>query len=520
MEQRNNILYAVLFSFMMVLFVGKTVYANTTKEKTSTNATVDSILGALADMTVDKAKKIVSLRFAREYREKVCRYNKYNANVQVGFEEHNIRTLFNESCSYVQNKIEKNIISEELINAFRLDMITNGVFLIKHVKDGKELINKRIKLLEAQIKYIEEDIKLPEEYEEELLAINIINLSWLKMSAKEKIFQALSESEKYKVYVEHIKKMLDVAVEVKKVKGLVKDSIKVEVKDNGSLNLEYKIYKQSDKPSKNDLIIDRSVTLVKDVSLKNKINKKVATFLLSIANTGDKESIKYYTRELLKELLNSSCGTKCIVSINHLLDKRPKEVFTTMSKLLFENIDKSKDIDDVESYRYSFKALGTLEALSELSKVNNKETARAVLEKYQAEENTRSVRYWNHNWTLGTLFGVAGGKGECDGCVDRTLPPNLFMPFGLFYTNGWKGVQLHLFDLGQYTADQDNTTSVQSTKWEDAVAPGIALFGRLRRFPLSFGVDYTYKPNNGNRDQSESQIKLFIAMDIHLFNLN
>ncbi len=98
------------------------------------------------------------------------------------------------------------------------------------------------------------------------------------------------------------------------------------------------------------------------------------------------------------------------------------------------------------------------------------------------------------------------------------MDTSLFMPFGMFYTKGHVGGQIHIFDLGQYTTNGQEDD--ESLNYKDAFVPGFYIFIRSRRYPVSAGFDFTYKPSLSDETYNEQQYRFVIAMDLHLFNIN
>lgn len=497
---RNSVLCFVLSACVSI----NAVYADSEENKKPTNSTVDSILGALADMTVDEAKKILNLQFTRDIREKVCGFYPYTTNyVERDTKGKNINILFSETCKFVKDKVERNIFSEQLIDAFKKDMVLNGILLVGHAENLTTLIAKR-----------EEITRVADKYQKELLASKFVYLTWREMPIAEAVQQALSESDKYRRYVSYVDKALAVAKEIKKIDNTIENSISLAIK-NGDLVLVYERFS----PATN-ILDSYEVKIAQSVG---DFEIETVSILFRIANATDEDSQRKYTRDMLVILLNGAgCMKDCVESINRLIKEKPSDLFVALADIL-ELAAGNKSGDDVDRRNLSnYKAIGTLKSLSELSNVQDKAAARAILDKYLADENTRTARYWDQTYTLGTLLGVATGGVYCDECTEkhRYIVPNLYMPFGLFYTYGRGGVQLHIFDLGQYTSINKGVNDEESTNFKDAIAPGLAIFGRLRRYPASFGIDYTYIPGRNNKAFSEHQLKVFFAMDIQLFKLN
>jgi len=182
------------------------------------------------------------------------------------------------------------------------------------------------------------------------------------------------------------------------------------------------------------------------------------------------------------------------------------------------NSDGSQDID-AESV-IGYKNLSALKLFSSLSKVKDKNEAKAMFENYLADAGTRSARYWDNTVTLGTTIGAGIGYGWCDGCgLKGTFHGNLYMPFGVFWTKGTLGLQLHVVDLGQYTSIKRDEDDGESAEFEDAILPGMAFFGRMRRYPVNFGIDISYLSGRNGDAPDDIQLKAFVGMDIPLFNL-
>ena len=75
-----NLIITILFILIYSILNSNFVIAATNEEANTKDTTVDSILGALADMTVDEAKKVLNLKFTRDIREKVCGFYPYTTN--------------------------------------------------------------------------------------------------------------------------------------------------------------------------------------------------------------------------------------------------------------------------------------------------------------------------------------------------------------------------------------------------------------------------------------------------------
>jgi len=539
-----------LLIFLFFLCVGHAVAEEKSK---SIDTTVDSILGALADMTVDEAKKILNLQFTRDIREKVCGFHTYTANRVEQKDDENknqVYKLFPETCDFVSEKIERNIFSEQLIEAFKKDMVLNGVLLARGKRDYQDLLLHRVlwdvyrkldeteniaglssdqlkaKLTELIKTRVHTEIqpKLEEllnngEYKKlhkEILVSGFIYLLWKKVSIKEAIQQALSESGKFRDYEPQLDKVMEVATHIKSQQTVIKDSLKVSVDDKQKVFLKYQTLALGSDVLKPPVSVEVG-------TLPEGMEGEVISLLFKVLGSDEEEMQKRYIRELLDHLLyGGACKSRCIKSINQLIQEKPRDIFDVLASLIDVKSENSFD-DDIDRRNLgNFKALGTLNSLSDLSNVQDKESARAILDKYLADENTRTARYWEPTWTLGTLIGVGAGKAFCSDCQDeeRSLATNLFMPFGLFFTNGRLGAQFHIVDLGQYAMKNDKDNDDDSNNYRDAIAPGLAMFARFRRYPISIGVDYTYKSSGNGVNFSEDQYRLFVAMDILLFNLN
>jgi hypothetical protein len=535
MSRNINLIFLL---FVISVFSVPICGAEGTKAETNkSDKTVDSILGALADMTVEQAKKMLSLSFTRDIREKVCGYKSYlpevNDNSDIEGKElkdkKGIRTIFSNTCEHVKEKVERNIFSSDLIEQFKQDMVLNGVALIRISKYSTVSVSSecnyfvydnlgtdsasRLKWRDLVVHRCNMRMEI-DDYKNDLVVAKFIHLLWLKNSFKDAVQHALSESKSYQTYGEYIAKVLDTSEDLKKIKNILKDSIDIEFVDK-KIVLNY-LWMSDD-----GVIEKKNYSFETAVKFKDSSKEEVARAFYKIAIADDKAGRKQRTRELVRLLLSQDgCTGPCMESVNLLIENKPREIFSALSGILTAKdeffLESSKDFDNMNTTNY--KAIKVLGSLSELSNVQDKEAAKSVFEKYLADENSRTARYWQHSFSLGTSLGVAAGYVKCDGCTNKSYPsPQLYMPFGLTYTKGWFGLQAHVFDLGQYTSYKPNN---ESTEWKDAVAPGIAIFGRLRRYPVSFGLDFTHQSSAGLGIPSEDQVRLFVAMDIPLFNLN
>ncbi len=272
--------------------------------------------------------------------------------------------------------------------------------------------------------------------------------------------------------------------------------------------------------------------------------------IVGVIYSSDIDRSKHGFNRLLGYLLKGKeCLQECKDAISLILEGSPQKLLNLMAKnikrhsivkgkfrnqkyLRADNIARlkmsigeffdPKDGDSNINVGVDFDTLNSIKILAKLTNVKNKKSAKDIFDNYLADASSRTARYWHSAFTLGTSLGMATGVTVCNSCEDKSgyIDPSLYMPFGLYWAYGRGGVQLHAFDLGQYTSRSQEEEKSSSLSYRDAFVPGISIFGRTRRYPLSFGLDYTYKPSSSDETFDEHQIKLFLAMDIHLFNLD
>jgi hypothetical protein len=475
-------------------------------------STIDSILGALADMTVDQAKEMLNLAFTRDLREKVCGFDpfRYHATKIIP-----TNILFNHTCNYVKDKIESNVVSEELIIAFKSDLITNGLLLSINNND------KSFETLTAFRDAFNKDILsidvVNQGNEKIALLVRLFNQLWEGVPVKQALYSALSESNNYEPYI----KFLDLAAlatnVIRKNNKAIQDfEIELEPDPMGTPKVIVQIVYFKLKPDGSGIEpVKESFT----IDTKG-LNKDIATNLLQILTLDQPD--KYILRLSANLLAKYGCNESpsCRITLNSLINNKPREVLAVLSKTLKESENDPEDT--ASSHGRVLKALKTISSMAELTNVDSRESARSILDNYLADANTRTSNYWEHSISLGTLFGVATGRSYCKKCTTQkeTLTPNLFMPFGFLYTYSYYGIQLHIFDLGQYTSIVENQNEDEDTSVRDALAPGVSIIlARKRRYPVSLGLDYTYLPSNGKTRSSAHQTKFFVAMDIPLFKI-
>jgi len=207
--------------------------------------------------------------------------------------------------------------------------------------------------------------------------------------------------------------------------------------------------------------------------------------------------------------------------INSLIDHKTTNLFSILEEKILTNGNDKNTAGAIGKIRI-------LKTAYSLTKVKTKTEAKNILSDSLIDSNTRFAKYFDHNFSIGTLIGFAAGANwQGNGNLFRpksALYTPIFFPLGAMYTYKNFGLLIHYFELGEYLTF-GNSENASSPDWHTSIAPGASLYIRKRDYPLSAGIDLTYKPViDGKKEDSENhfagtQARIFVSMDIPLFQL-
>lgn len=506
------------FIVVLNIFTCSLALANEQEPSASGATTIDSILGALADLSVEQASNILSLTFTRDLREKVCRYQIYTTNKMEndGFTD----VLFSNTCDYVRDKIERNAISRELVDAFKKDLIINSLILATATEilgDASDLTVEKWTQLRKEY-----DVSKTEWSKKHKVVANMFMLAWSGKEVERIAYEFLNDYDDLKDYVPVVQRAQSI---IETLEMLENKDHRMRYKEfsfineSGRLMIVYPVVKSVEGGLE---VVSQKVDL--NLKVADQLDEELIKYILEAIN--DKGNKKENLRKIAVQYLEKNgCTTEsCRQKITLLSDNKPRKVLLMLSERLAEKNKEcvgELECDTDNLNRKDFKAIQTVGALVELSNIQSIDEGKAIMSTYLADSNTRTAKYWEDSFSIGTLIGFSAGRSYCPSCsdVNALIEPNLFMPLGFFWTRGYFGAQLHLVDLGQYTNfDKENTKDSTDVKY--GVAPGISfIFARFRRYPVAFGIDYTFLPENDARETAH-EFKLFAALDIPLFMLN
>jgi len=487
-----------LFIFILLSLISTQSYSAKTDDY------MNNLFSAIADLSEERARELVSSRTSRDIRKNLCGYDAIEFSEPKEAEK--LYNYFKNTCDSIKYSIDENLLANpEFISGLKHDLIFNEINRMFESFDGFVLKAKAdINGLSRKLEFIDvlNNQKIKNTYFKRTK--NLIEISLFAFENKEK------ELDRYEFLKNHID-------------------------DN---NVYYQI---TDKKSRILTDISKGVgtqlfTINAILDTKLKKVKKIKSFALN-------KDI-----DLLKAVIMLDIIDHNMMTLNQLGDDYTKlrdEITDKLTKLEHKVIEISYLLDSIKNKRYSklyflfikklrteYKALEiegeipeyatrVIKTVALILNQGTKNEIKGTLKSYMTELDSYSIRYNEPTFTLGALVGLdVVGKDEVD--ESNRAYVQLFAPFGVIYGYKQFGIMGHAIDVGEYFNSENADNDV---KWQDAISPGIAFFWRpWREYPVVMGIDYTRigkREDEAGMDIPASEITRFIiSIQTDLWHLN